>query len=145
MCVLLNLFYVIYSIAFYFEFINISFTFLWPFKPRTSIESPFFLFLTYKGNDIAAIIHNAYTELCATLYGSMVGDYKEGKEIAEKTLEYGSPLNIRTNRFDKTVLSSIRSDIVILDTVTKILTLMFTCNQYLVPTPAHNIYLDEEK
>ena len=100
---------------------------------------------TYKGNDIAAIIHNAYTELCATLYGSMVGDYKEGKEIAEKTLEYGSPLNIRTNRFDKTVLSSIRSDIVILDTVTKILTLMFTCNQYLVPTPAHNIYLDEEK
>ena len=100
---------------------------------------------TYKGNDIAAIIHNAYTELCATLYGSMVGDYKEGKEIAEKTLEYGSPLNIRTNRFDKTVLSSIRSDIVILDTVTKILTLMFTCNQYLVPTPAHNIYLDEGK
>ena len=100
---------------------------------------------TYKGNDIAAIIHNAYTELCATLYGSMVGDYKEGKETAEKTLEYGSPLNIRTNRFDKTVLSSIRSDIVILDTVTKILTLMFTCNQYLVPTPAHNIYLDEEK
>ena len=100
---------------------------------------------TYKGNDIAAIIHNAYTELCATLYGSMVGDYKEGKEIAEKTLEYGSPLNIRTNRFDKTVLSSIRSDIVILDTVTKILTLMFTCNQYLVPTPAHNIYLDEKK
>ena len=100
---------------------------------------------TYKGNDIAAIIHNAYTELCATLYGSMVGDYKEGKEIAEKTLEYGSPLNIRTNRFDKTVLSAIRSDIVILDTVTKILTLMFTCNQYLVPTPAHNIYLDEEK
>ena len=100
---------------------------------------------TYKGNDIAAIIHNAYTELCATLYGSMVGDYKEGKEIAEKTLEYGSPLNIRTNQFDKKVLSSIRSDIVILDTVTKILTLMFTCNQYLVPTPAHNIYLDEEK
>lgn len=100
---------------------------------------------TYKGNDIAAIIHNAYTKLCATLYGSMVGDYKEGKEIAEKTLEYGSPLNIRTNQFDKKVLSSIRSDIVILDTVTKILTLMFTCNQYLVPTPAHNIYLDEEK
>ena len=43
------------------------------------------------------------------------------------------------------VISSIKSDIAILETIDKILTLMFTCNQYLVPTPAHNIYLDEEK
>ena len=93
--------------------------------------------------EIARIIRNAYLNLCTTLYGSMVGDIEEGKAIAENTIKMNCPLNIRTNRYDETVLSSIRSDIVILDTVCKILTMMFTCNQYLVPTPAHNIYLDE--
>ena len=97
----------------------------------------------YVGNEIARIIRNAYLNLCTTLYGSMVGDIEEGKAIAENTIKMNCPLNIRTNRYDETVLSSIRSDIVILDTVCKILTMMFTCNQYLVPTPAHNIYLDE--
>ena len=101
--------------------------------------------LNYAGNDVAAIILNAYTKLCNTLYTSMTGDKEVGESTTLETLEHGCPLNIRTNEYDKTVLSSIRSDIVILDTVSKILTLMFTCNQYLVPTPAHNIYLSEVK
>ena len=50
------------------------------------------------------------------------------------------PLNIRTNDYDGTVLSSIKSDIIVLQTIDKILTLMYATNQYLVQTPAHNIY-----
>ena len=99
----------------------------------------------YVGNNVAAIILNAYTELCNTLYTSMTGDREVGESTTLETLTNDCPLNIRTNEYDGKVLSSIRSDIVILDTVSKILTLMFTCNQYLVPTPAHNIYLSEIK
>lgn len=97
----------------------------------------------YAGNEIAKIIYNAYFKLCMTLYESITGDEDEAKQIVLDTLSNDCPLNIRTNEYDKNVLSSIRSDIVILDTVSRILTLMFTCNQYLVPTPAHNIYLSE--
>ena len=46
----------------------------------------------------------------------------------------------RTNDYDHKVLSSIKSDVIVLETIDKILTLMYTTNQYLVQTPAHNIY-----
>ena len=98
---------------------------------------------TFNGNAIANIIDNAYRELCVTLYGSIAHDRQEGENIVKSTLENGCPLNIRTNEYDHKVLSSIRSDIIILETVSKILSLMFTCNQYLVPSPAHNIYISE--
>ena len=52
-------------------------------------------------------------------------------------------MNIRTNEYDHAVLSSVKSDIIVLDTISKILALMYTTNQYLVPTPAHNIYEKE--
>ena len=50
-----------------------------------------------------------------------------------------------TNEYDGKVLSSIKSDIVILETIKKILTLMFTCNQYLVQDPMHNIYAKDDE
>ena len=52
-------------------------------------------------------------------------------------------MNIRTNAYDGKVLSSIKSDVIVLDTIDKILSLMYTTNQYLVQTPAHNIYQKE--
>ena len=54
-------------------------------------------------------------------------------------------MNIATNEFDKKVLSSIKSDVIILETIEKILTLMYTCNQYLVQDPLHNSYIANEK
>lgn len=95
----------------------------------------------YIGNEIVSILFNAYKELCVTLYHSQYQE--EAEHIAENTLLKNMPLNIRTNQYDGKVLSSIKSDIAILDTIAKILTLMFTCNQYLVQSPVHNIYITE--
>lgn len=93
----------------------------------------------YVDNPIIKILYRAYNELCVSLYSSYY-DINEATSIVKDSLIKGIPLNIRSNQFDKTVLSSIRSDEVILETINKILTLMFTCNQYLVQSPMHNIY-----
>lgn len=88
------------------------------------------------------VLHTAYENLLKILYESFMHD---DKSIIYDFIEKGCPLNIRTRKYDGKVLSSIKSDIVILETIEKILTLMYTCNQYLIQTPAHNVYIAEEK
>ena len=93
----------------------------------------------YISNPIIRILFSAYANIYSILYG------EDSCEIINNALnEYHCPLNIRTNEYDGLVLSSIKSDIVILETINKILTLMYTCNQYLVQTPVHNIYIADE-
>ena len=41
---------------------------------------------------------------------------------------------------DGNVLSSIMTDVVVLDSISKLLTLLFTCNQFLVEKPQENVY-----
>ena len=95
----------------------------------------------YANDKFVSILYTAYKNLIAILYGkSFTQD--EVDEIISSSLKHDCPLNIRTNEYDHKVLSSIKSDIVVLNTINKILTLMFTTNQYLVPSPAHNIYLE---
>ena len=50
------------------------------------------------------------------------------------------PLNIRTEEFDVNVLSRINTDICVLDTISKIITIMATSNQFLLPIINANIY-----
>lgn len=90
-------------------------------------------------NTYVDILYDAYVEVYKILYGSSYEDVIKG------SLENGCPLNIRTNKYDNTVISSIRSDICILETIGKILTLMFTTNQYLVQAPVYNVYCADEK
>ena len=94
-------------------------------------------------NPIFMILFNAYKNLTKILYSK---SYNENSidNIIETSLAKGCPLNITTGEYDGKVLSSIKSDVVILETINKILTLMFTCNQYLIQTPAHNIYIADE-
>ena len=94
----------------------------------------------YRANPIYAILDKAYLELFSILYRT---DTKGATAIMCKGLSQG-PLNITTGEYDGKVLSSIKSDVVILETINKILTLMFTCNQYLIQSPAHNIYVADE-
>lgn len=94
-------------------------------------------------NPIFRILFHAYMELTKILYNKSYSE-DEINNIIETSLAKGCPLNIATNEYDGKVLSSIRSDVVILETINKILTLMFTCNQYLIQTPAHNIYVADE-
>lgn len=96
-------------------------------------------------NNIALrILYSAYTTLLKTLYGT---SYSEDKvnEIITISYDKGCPLNIATGEYDGKVLSSIKSDVIILETIKKILTLMYTCNQYLVQDPMHNPYIADEK
>lgn len=94
-------------------------------------------------NDGFKVLHLAYEKLLNTLYSSVYAPEK-ASVIINHAIKEGCPLNIATNEFDKKVLSSIKSDVVILETIEKILTLMYTCNQYLVQDPLHNSYIANE-
>lgn len=98
----------------------------------------------YSGDAVVGILYDAYEMLLKILYGKSY-NYVDVEDIIASSINNGCPLNIRTNEYDKKVLSSIRSDIVILETISKILSLMFITNQYLVQTPAHNVYIADER
>jgi hypothetical protein len=66
----------------------------------------------------------------------------EAEFILHDNLDRGSPYNIRTREWDRKVKSSIESDIIVLDSVAKIISIMVTCNQFLTPNPQMNIYMD---
>lgn len=91
-------------------------------------------------NKFVNIIHDAYKELVQTLYGTCMSKEK-AEEIQKQCLINKSAYNIKTGKFDNSVLSSIESDIIILDTVCKIVSIMFTCNQFLCESFAQNKYL----
>ena len=98
----------------------------------------------YSGDVVVEILYEAYEMLLKILYGKSYSS-DEVEDILVGSIEKGCPLNIRTNEYDGKVLSSIRSDVVILETISKILSLMFITNQYLVQTPAHNVYIGEDE
>lgn len=87
------------------------------------------------------IIANAYNDLLETLYE--VSGYSETEiENILNDKEHDCAFNIRTGKYDGTVLTSIESDKVILSTISKIVTLMYTSNQFLLPDPAFNKYME---
>lgn len=94
----------------------------------------------YSGNAIVSALYDAYKELLTILYSKSFSSL-DTEGILVNCIKNGCPLNIRTNEYDGKVLSSIKSDVIILETINKILSLMFTTNQYLVQTPMHNIYM----
>ena len=66
-------------------------------------------------------------------------DIEVSNALAESLIRE-MPLNIRTKEFDGNVLSSIDTDIYVLDTISKIVTIMATSNQFLLPIINANIY-----
>lgn len=95
----------------------------------------------YDGKDeFITTLYQAYTEIETILYKSIGLDLVE----VDKSLNEGCPINLRTREYDHKVLTSISSDITILETISKIVTLMFTSNQFLVQTPLDNKYMDKE-
>ena len=86
---------------------------------------------------ISNAICEAYDALVETLYNGTIS-IEEIEENAKDGLVY----NIRDKKWSDNVKTSIMSDIIILDTVSKIIGIMATCNQFLVPTAMHNIYVD---
>ena len=87
-------------------------------------------------HSIVSIILRAYIETSKVLYGTVMTE-DEADIAVTKSLMMDKPKNIRDNR---EVLCSIRLDIEILDTVSKIVSLMVTCNQCLLQAPQLNRY-----
>lgn len=101
---------------------------------------------------ICHCIWNAYVKLFECLYTEIdTYEYEENDtthsthsflKLAISNAKNGIVYNLRTNGWEKNVKTSIMSDITILDTVSKIVGIMATCNQFIVPTAMHNIYVD---
>ncbi len=101
---------------------------------------------------ICDCIWNAYVKLFECLYADInIYEYEENETthsthsflaLAIDKAKDGIVYNLRTNGWEKNVKTSIMSDIIILDTVSKIVGIMATCNQFIVPTAMHNIYVD---
>ena len=88
---------------------------------------------------ILVAIYDAYIELCRLLYATKY-DKKKADAIVKESLTNDCPMNIRTGEYDKLVLSSIKADEVVLNTIAELLTLMITSNQFLLPTFLSNLY-----
>jgi len=85
-------------------------------------------------NIIYNIIEEAYLNTIGAIYSTCYTDDKV--DIIIKTIETnGIPLNISTGEYDGKVLTSIESDPAILDTISKIIGVMFTANQALLQAP----------
>jgi hypothetical protein len=90
-------------------------------------------------------INAAYIKMSRILYSTVYNkDGLDVDELINKSLEEGTPMNFTNGEFDGTVLCTIKQDIVILDVISKIITIMFTTNQGLVQNAQYNMYIAEE-
>ena len=93
---------------------------------------------------MALIISTAYKTLQEKLYFTYEADPDIVAQIINDNVKYGNPLNLATGLHDGKVVTSIDTDCVILDSIAKIITLMFTANQAYLPSPVGNKYLNEK-
>lgn len=93
-------------------------------------------------NIISGIIFNAYDEITRLLYSTIPNkdEYDLDKMILDSlTIKY-CPYNIATDEYDRKVLTSIDTDICTLTTISKIITIMATANQFILSTLNVNKY-----
>lgn len=95
-------------------------------------------------SELALAIENGYIHLADILFDGL--DIEEDNKSLFNTLvnnaKTGKVYNIRTKEWTTDVKTSIMSDVTILDTVCRIIGIMATCNQFILPTAMHNIYID---
>ena len=101
-------------------------------------------------NAIVDVLAESYRDLVSKLYSTVTGELVEHYcELPAQYMEYidiavekGIPLNLRTGKLDSDVVTSIRSDVVILGIVSKVIGMLVTTKQFLCESPVHNIYVD---
>lgn len=95
---------------------------------------------------VANLIAGAYVALVTKIYIPYCDDDENkasaivATSIANKDVNKRTPFNILTEDFDGKVLSSIKTEPAILDSISRIITMLFNTNQFLVPDPRFNIY-----
>lgn len=90
--------------------------------------------------DMYIAIRDAYRDIITILYATIESDAKIVDHYIDTSLEKGFPFNLSTRLWDNKVITSIQTDIKILDAISKIVTIMFTANQCLVQAPQINVY-----
>jgi len=97
-------------------------------------------------NEVIKILYRSYRSLFLMIYKNYMNTdlFKNDKDKENKLLNSSltckRPLNLRTDRFDGKVLTSIKADEVILEAVSKIIGLIFKTNQAIVASPVQNTY-----
>lgn len=99
--------------------------------------------------EMAAIIMSSYLNIASKLYEDYYntkGDCIKAiiESISTEENQQRGPLNIITGEYDKTVLTSIQTEVAILESLSKIISIVFDTNQYLVPTPQFNCYTEKD-
>ena len=90
---------------------------------------------------ISTIIFEAYNEITKILYSTIPDtDYDLDKMIVDSLSSEFCPYNISTGKYDGKVLTSIDTDICTLTTISKIITIMATANQFILSTINVNKY-----
>ena len=93
---------------------------------------------------MALIIASAYKKMQQKLYSTYETDPEKVEKIITDGVEkYGNPFNLATEKYDGKVITSIDTDVVILDSISKIIVPMFTANQAMLPSPVGNKYLND--
>ena len=97
--------------------------------------------------DIVSLLADAYEELQTTLLKknlSNVSD-KEIKGIIKDIVKNKTAYDVKSNKLNENIVSSIYSDVYILQAISKIITLIVTSNQFIVPDVQYNRYINKEK
>ena len=98
--------------------------------------------------DIAECIFSSYIDISTILYSTVEMDKDKVKEYVYQSIDNNMPYDISSgllpddikDNSGSNILCSIKLDINILDTLSKIITIMVTCNQCLLQNPALNLY-----
>ena len=96
--------------------------------------------------DIIRAIYCSYYDITKILYSTVCGDEDKVDDYVCSSIGYGRPYNVssgelpRIDSVDNSVKCSIMLDIHILDTISRIISMMVTCNQCLLQAPSLNTY-----
>ena len=88
-------------------------------------------------------IYEAYKEVTMMLYSTVFFDKDAADKVQESIDGEAGPYNLRTDKFDGLVLTSIKSDVTVLNAIARVMTIMFTSNQALLQNPVVNNYETE--
>lgn len=90
-------------------------------------------------------INYAYIKTILCLYENSGISEDKSMEIIKESINKKMPYDIRNEEFNGNVLTSIMSDIAILESISKIMMLMITTNQFLCPDFMFNKYFEGEE
>lgn len=94
---------------------------------------------------IATEIMTAYIKLQHLLYDKYSDDVFTAEQIIRNSYDENKPFNMITGEFDGRVLTSSKTEPVILDAIDRIITIIYNTNQYILPDSAFASLYDSYK